>query len=1039
MWRVLSAVLAALPLLAGPSAASAQSVDPMQAHRVVDGLVAQGKLEGAEAFAKDALEWVAADVGREHEAFASLLTSLAFVYGQQWRHDEAEPLLKQALEIRQKIFQPEHPAYLSSLQNLADLYEAQGRYGKAETFHKRALALREAGFGPEHPEVERSLNRLARLYESQGRYGEARSALERVLTIRERLLGPTDPLVAESLNNLAMLSMAQGGFGETEPLLVRAIAIYEQAYGTKHPSVATGLNNLAGFYLEQGSFDEAEPLYKRVLVILEAVLAADHPDLAPTLGGLAEVYRAQGRHGEMEPLLRRSLEIRQKAYGPSDPRVAIALNNLAGFYQETGRFEDAEKEYIRALEMSEAALGPDHPDVATPLNNLAFLYQATGRLEDSASYHERALAIREKALGADHPLVASTLNNLALLKGDLGRYGDAEALLRRALSILNASVGPNHPDVARTLGNQAAIYRGQGRHDLGLESMRRASAIHRARAARAGSDRSAGASSEQRKARYIFLGHTAAAMEATAADDADHQSLIAEGFEAGQLANASAVGAAVSRMAARFAAGDDALAGLVRERQDAIDFWQRFDRGLTESASAPPELRDKGQEQAMRQALSELDRRIDGIDARLATDFPQFAELSSPVPVSLAETQSLLAADEALLTYLVWADRSFVFVVRRDRAEARQIAIGAAELANAVASLRKALDPKSDVRTIADIPPFDTTQAHQLYRKIFQPVEPLLEGLRHLFVVPDGALQSLPLGVLVMEESAGDFTDFSGYKQTQWLARRYAVTTLPSGSALRALRRFAKRARATRPFLGIGDPQLKGKTGSRRGSKLASLFTARGTADVEAVRKLASLPDTAEELEALRMALGAGDGALLLGKQATETRVKQAPLADYKVLAFATHGLVAGELTGLAEPALVLTPPDEGSELDDGLLTASEIAQLKLDADWVILSACNTAVPDGTPGAEGLSGLAKAFFYAGSRTLLASHWPVDSQAAVQITTRMLREAAKPGVGRSEAHRRAMVSLIEDEERPYFAHPIFWAPFVVVGEGGLAPG
>ena len=189
-------------------------------------------------------------------------------------------------------------------------------------------------------------------------------------------------------------------------------------------------------------------------------------------------------------------------------------------------------------------------------------------------------------------------------------------------------------------------------------------------------------------------------------------------------------------------------------------------------------------------------------------------------------------------------------------------------------------------------------------------------------------------------------------------------------------------------------------------------------------------------MRSLARTLGAGDEALLLGTKATEFWVKLVALDDYKVLAFATHGLVADDLEGLSEPALVLTPPEVGSEADDGLLTASEVALLKLDADWVILSACNTAAADGTPGAEGLSGLAKAFFYAGSRALLVSHWPVVSDAAVAITTRMLQEARTPGVGRAEAHRRAMLALIDDKDRPHFAHPMFWAPFVVVGEGGL---
>jgi CHAT domain-containing protein len=207
----------------------------------------------------------------------------------------------------------------------------------------------------------------------------------------------------------------------------------------------------------------------------------------------------------------------------------------------------------------------------------------------------------------------------------------------------------------------------------------------------------------------------------------------------------------------------------------------------------------------------------------------------------------------------------------------------------------------------------------------------------------------------------------------KWLARKYAMTTLPSVSSLRALRTFARRAKASRPFLGIGNPKLQGETGSGRGVKLASLFLARGVADVDSVRKLPSLPESVGELRSMAQTLGAGEEALFLGVAASETRLKGAALQDYRVLAFATHGLLAGHLTGLAEPALVLTPPARGSERDDGLLTAGEVAQLKLDADWVILSACTTAAAEGTPGAEGLSGLAKAFFYAGSRALLVSH------------------------------------------------------------------
>ena len=215
----------------------------------------------------------------------------------------------------------------------------------------------------------------------------------------------------------------------------------------------------------------------------------------------------------------------------------------------------------------------------------------------------------------------------------------------------------------------------------------------------------------------------------------------------------------------------------------------------------------------------------------------------------------------------------------------------------------------------------------------------------------------------------------------------------------------------------------------------------RGTlADPAALGTLAPLADTADELRAIAKQLGVPASEIVLGREATETTVKRlnesGRLAEYRVVHFATHGLVAGELKGLAEPALALSAPDAPNERDDGLLTASEVALLKLNADWVVLSACNTAAGD-RPGAEALSGLARAFFYAGARALLVSHWPVQSAAAVKLTTRTFAElTADPSIGRAEALRRAMLALMADTSSLANAHPAVWAPFMVVGEGGV---
>ena len=313
-------------------------------------------------------------------------------------------------------------------------------------------------------------------------------------------------------------------------------------------------------------------------------------------------------------------------------------------------------------------------------------------------------------------------------------------------------------------------------------------------------------------------------------------------------------------------------------------------------------------------------------------------------------------------------------------------------------------------------------------------------------IVPGGALQSLPPAVLVPEAPHAPIADVADYKSVAWLARRYALTVLPAVSSLTSLRRFAEARHAKNPFAGFGDPDFGGgkiESVQVRDIQIVNLFRG-GAANVDGVRHLPPLPDTAGELRAEAQALGAPPSSVYLSQDATVTKVKSLDLSDVRVVAFATHGLIAGDLPALAEPALALTPPSVPTEEDDGLLRASGVSQLKLNADWVVLSACNTAAADGTPGAEGLSGLAKAFFYAGARSLLVSHWPVDSAATVKLTTgafRALKSDKKESdqkIGRAEALRRAMLAMIDEAGKSANpareAHPLYWAPFVVVGEG-----
>lgn len=915
-----------------------------------------------------------------------------------------------------------------------ELHQA-GRFAEALPLYEKAMRLSRLENGEDHVSSGIIMDNFAGLHTARGDYQTAETLGLRALEIFKAATGENSPKVAVSRNNLGHIYYYQGRFVEAKKQYEAALAIREQGALAENKEMGILLDNLALVYGDLGDFAKSEAMFKRALAMLEKVVGPESVDVAKNLNNLALQYTDQGRYGEAEPLLKRALDIQKQTFGEEHPDTATGYTSLGKLYFALDRFVEAESHLKHALAIDERILSATHPAVGSDYHNLAELYRLHGRTSEALSSYERALAIFRAAYGEEHPSLAAIHNGLGLLYTRIGRLEDAEQALEKSLGLAADAFGVDHVSSAITLNGLAILYAKQARNGAALEVSRRATDILRKRAALAQHRRQGGQLAERKQFRDLYANHLNAISRITSKNALENAKLVAEGFEVAQSARATAAGEAISRMAARFVAGGDALAHLVREQQDAMDHWRKSDAELLRLSGLPPDQRIAAVEERMRRELAATDEKLVELDNRLKVTFPQYDELVSPGAFALADVQTLLSPDEALLSYLVSDDGIHLFVVRSDRASAHTIEITGGELQEAVANLRLGLD-LSDVRDLGDLRDFNRHNAYDLYQKLFEPAKLLLAGVRHIFLVPDGALQSLPFGVLVTGEPKGRIADHSDYRREPWLARQYAITVLPTVSSLRALRLFAKRTRAEKPFLGIGDPSLRGKPGAARGVKLSSLFTSRGVADVRSVRNLAPLPESADELRALAATLNASEDSLQLQGAATETWLKTAPLAERKVIAFATHGLLAGELDGVAEPALVLTPPEIGTDQDDGLLTASEVAQLKLDADWVILSACNTAAGDGTPGAEGLSGLAKAFFYAGARTLLVSHWPVSSSAAVQITTRMLAEAAKPGIGRAEAHRRAMMSLLADGQPEHYAHPAFWAPFVVIGEGGI---
>jgi len=501
------------------------------------------------------------------------------------------------------------------------------------------------------------------------------------------------------------------------------------------------------------------------------------------------------------------------------------------------------------------------------------------------------------------------------------------------------------------------------------------------------------------------------------------------------------------RQSERFAKGTDALANVVRERQELIAKWDRFDKQLISSFSEIENDVASQKRTTLRQKLKNINAKITKIDQRLQADFPQFADLANPKPLKISDVQGLLKESEALVSYLVGQDNIYVWGLTKEAWSWNKIDLHPKDLERIIAKLRRGLDPTASNKTVpgnrgletetaqpaGEGLPFDLIASHKLYKSLFGPIESLVESKKHLILVLSGALTSIPFHVLISEKPKQRLPNYEGYRRAAWLVKRHAMTTLPSVSSLKSLRRISEFKKAPKPFIGFGDPIFKRANkvvaafpGSSR--NISSYFRGRLANLDELSAGLSPLPDTADELKQIAKTLGVPDSEIKLQGQATETRIKSSALDQYRIIHFATHGLVAGDFEGLAEPAIALTLPKTATDKDDGLLTASEVAQLKLNAEWVVLSACNTASGQKL-GSEALSGLAKSFFFGGTKALLVSHWPVFSDAAVKLTTRTFKELKNnPNIGKTEALRRSMVALINDNTIASNGHPSVWATF-----------
>lgn len=852
------------------------------------------------------------------------------------------------------------------------------------------------------------------------------------------------------LGRRAAAARALEEMGREATPAIQSNSVYAPLYRARFEAARGAVANLNGRYREAEAAHRAAA--EESLRMIEAAAAGRTPGVTPAggaivygldrsraLGSAASAQQSQGRHGEAEITERLALDESLQRFGPWSSHTLQRLSSFGQMVGNQGRLDDAEKILRlagRVLDRNQAPAGSGlRLSTDQALANTLVLKREYR--EARAIYDRMHAQMREDATQRARFLDRNLFYGLALM--ETGSAPGALVVLDTLTDNLNQLGRGNYQRAAVARALRAEALSRTGNPGAAEAEFRGAIPLLLSSSGGAGDD---DVTARERMRRVgldyaiDFFGRRGGA---------DAVSMLPAADSVGSLG----VQSAIQALANRNADLDPAMRDLVREQQDTgfligVLERQAVDLLSRRSASAAAEAR------ALQDEIAELGQRRQRTQAELVRRTPQLQRLERNAGLDIARLGASLRQREAAVAIYTSERMTHVWSIAHGGAVTHHAApIGIAAMSERVAGLRRALDVDGAISTLQDIRPFDVAQANRLYAELIAPVRASWGDAETVIVSVSGPLSSLPLGVLVTRPVARPAPNpaqafFAEYRGVPFLAREVAIAHVPSLSSFLVLRDLRASTANRRAFLAFADPVFAPGAAPRQDGGVVVRRAAfrSGTRGSATIADLPSLPDTAEEARAIAAVLGASpDRDLFLGERANERSVRSLDMRDWRIVMFATHGLLAGDLDGLSEPALALARSGDGA--DDGLLTVGKIMTLRLDADWVVLSACNTAGPQGA-GGEALSGVSRAFLYAGARSLLVTHWPVETTAARNFTVALFRRQAAGDSSRGAAMRAVSEDMIARlgatdaaSGRTLFsyAHPLFWAPFAFIGDPG----
>jgi len=997
-----------------------------------------------------------------------LLLSWAEKLLQRNDFDNAEKYYREALQ-EAKALNTTSFEVARGLNGLGAVAENRGNLDEAEHFFREASEIREA-LAPNSLIAATSLNNLGYVALDRGDLDKAEELLKRGLSIREKL-APDSLDVASSYNNLGIMAYQRGQLAVAEAYYRKALVIREKLAPGTH-DVAAIYNNLGNIADDRGDVDEAERCYRHTLEIDE-LIAPDSLNVAASLNNIGLLAKDRGDLVEAEQYLQKSLDLRKK-HAPGSLAVADSLSNMGLIADARDEFDKAEKYHRQALAIREKK-APGSLAISYSLTNLGFTANNKGDLAHAEEGFRQALAIIEKQ-APDSLDLAMALNNVGSVAHDRGDMTEAEHYLREALDLLN-KVAPGSDLAGETdsyLGDIAwkhgdltgaeAFYRRalEMREKLSPDSVAYAESLAQLGSLMRGKGQNTKAGELFQKAIDVFESQTAhlgGSTETRSSFRAEHRKyyqqyvdlLMSQGkpgaaFEVLERSRAQTFLEMLNeaRIDPR-AAADSKL--LQQERALQVSLRVKIQRRIESVQNG--ETDDSATES---REIDSLLVQYNDLEGRIRTASPAYASLTRPQALSVKAVQQLLDGDTLLLEYALGQEKSYVFAVTADTLQAFDLPKeeqidAAARRVHSVLS-RQGEQSRGDLQTASrtqlNAAEGDyQTAARKLSEMVFGPVEGLLGGKR-LVIVSDGALQYVPFAALPYpDRRSRSLPEFSNTLPAP-LILQHEIVSLPSASVLAVLRQQqAQRGSTTNlsvavladPVFDSTDVRVTHDPHLQRAASRATI-----SADERIVRSAAEvglrspgeamLPRLAfsrREAHAIMALAEPGEGFEALDFQASRETALSPELAKYRVVHFATHGLLDNrhpELSGL-----VLSMVDRHGKPQNGFLDLQDIYNLRLSADLVVLSACETALGKEI-GGEGLEGLTRGFMYAGAPRVIASLWKVDDVATAELMARFYREMLKKKETPAAALRDAQLSM---QKQGRWKNPYFWAAFTLQGD------